>query len=85
MALLFWDASALTKRYAPETGSNTVDAIFTEASAHTLRYARLTPGSPILLISADQRLLRAAQAEGVSTLDPESFPGVDLAPLLAAL
>src|SRR6266852_9838846 len=150
MALLFWDASALTKRYAPETGSDTVDAVFANASAHTmastvlgyaetfsillrkrnggrldlptftsavtglqtetidspdfaflsiddpailsgipliqrhnlnsadavilaviLRYARLTPSSLILLISADRRLLRAAQAEGVSALDPE--------------
>jgi uncharacterized protein len=164
MALLFWDASALAKRYAPETGSDTVDAVFANAAAHTmaatvlgyaesfsillrkrnggrldlaaftsavtglqsdtidsvdfaflaiddaailsgipliqrhnlnsadavilaviLRYARLTPGSPILMVSADHRLLRAAQVEGMRTLDPESFPAVDVASLLASL
>ena|SRR6266849_5702286 len=164
MALLFWDASALAKRYAPETGSDTVDALFANASAHTmaatvlgyaetfsillrkrnggrldlpaftsaitalqsetidnvdftflsiddaailsgipliqrhnlnsadavilaviLRYVRLTPTSPILMVSSDHRLLRAAQAEGMRTLDPEGFPAVDVAPLLVSL
>ena len=28
MIFLLWDASALAKRYAPETGSDTVDALF---------------------------------------------------------
>jgi hypothetical protein len=28
MVVLLWDASALTKRYAPETGSDTVNALF---------------------------------------------------------
>ncbi len=28
MAVLLWDASALAKRYAPEVGSDTVDALF---------------------------------------------------------
>ena len=28
MALLFWDASALVKRYMPETGRATVNALF---------------------------------------------------------
>lgn len=28
MALLFWDASALVKRYMPETGSEAVNALF---------------------------------------------------------
>ena len=28
MPILFWDASGLAKRYAPETGSSTVDALF---------------------------------------------------------
>jgi predicted nucleic acid-binding protein len=36
MALLFWDASALTKRYAPETGSDAVDLIFANALAHMM-------------------------------------------------
>lgn len=28
MVVLLWDASALAKRYAPEVGSETVDALF---------------------------------------------------------
>lgn len=28
MAIVFWDASALSKRYTLETGADTVDAIF---------------------------------------------------------
>jgi predicted nucleic acid-binding protein len=31
MAVLLWDASALTKRYYAETGSDTVDALFAAA------------------------------------------------------
>lgn len=30
MVILLWDASALAKRYAPEVGSDTVDALFAE-------------------------------------------------------
>jgi hypothetical protein len=37
------------------------------------------------MVSADHRLLRAAQVEGMRTLDPESFPAVDVASLLASL
>jgi predicted nucleic acid-binding protein len=164
MALLFWDASALAKRYAPETGSDAVDLAFANASTHTmgtsvwgyaetyailvrklnggrldlpaftsavtglqaevidnpdfaflaiddaailagislirrhnlnsadaailavtLRYARSTTSATILLIAADQRLLRAAQAEGVLTLNPENPPGEGVAAFLAAL
>ena len=32
MVVLLWDASALAKRYAPEVGSDTVDALFAAAS-----------------------------------------------------
>ena len=33
MPILLWDASALAKRYAPETGSDTVDALFAAVPA----------------------------------------------------
>lgn len=36
MVQTFWDASALIKRYFPETGSDTVDAIFTAALCEQL-------------------------------------------------
>jgi hypothetical protein len=61
---------------------NTADAVIL---AIILRYARLTPNSSILMISADRRLLRAAQTEGISTLDPETLAAIDVAPLLAGL
>ncbi len=150
MALIFWDASGLIKRYLAESGSATVNAVFddpqkhdnaTTPSGYTETYAALlrkrnggvlnraefkiaaaslqaeiihsldfgllsisdqtilasiemihrhnlnstdaailtmlleysqTPGAvPCLLIAADQRLLRAAAAEGLATLNPE--------------
>src|SRR5687768_15744835 len=36
MALLFWDASAIVKRYWHEEGSDTVDAVFAHSSGHTM-------------------------------------------------
>jgi predicted nucleic acid-binding protein len=38
-----------------------------------------------VLVAADQRLLRAAKAEGLSTLNPETFPAVDVPAFLAGL
>ncbi len=166
MSLPLWDASALAKRYAPESGSATVDAIFdsiplaqmittflsyaetfslllrkhnrgdvsppafrtaiSSLQAETLggsvfdlltisdgdvirgvefmrryninasdaailatflRYSQTrAPGAPpCLLIAADQRLLRAAAAEGLATLNPELVSPNDVPALLAAL
>ena len=36
MALLFWDASALAKRYFGETGSPTVNAVFANRESHEM-------------------------------------------------
>ena len=36
-----------------------------------------------VLVSADQRLLRAAQAEGVQTLNPEQLSAADLPAMLS--
>lgn len=161
-----WDASALAKRYAPENGSDTVDAIFvhvpqsqmvttflsyaetfslllrkqnrgdigipafrtavsslqaetldspafnlltiTDGSivrgvefmqrhninasdaailAAYLRYALTQPVSAgsCILVASDQRLLRAAAAEGLATLNPELIFPADVPALLAAL
>jgi hypothetical protein len=63
MALLFWDASALAKRYLTEVGTSTVNA----------------------LIAPDRRLLRAADAKGFPTVDPEALPAMDVPMLLARL
>jgi hypothetical protein len=166
LALPLWDASALAKRYIPEVGTDTVDALFTllpgtPMVSTTLGYAEtfstllrnrnrgfltpqeftaaktalrdevlidsrfalltvgdlaifgglglmeqyninatdgailalllqyaaaLPPGSPTcLLIAADQRLLAAARAEGVATLNPENVAAADVSALLASL
>lgn len=164
MALFFWDASALIKRYLPELGSATVNVLFTRipagsmastpwgyaetysillrrlnegvldqasfdtsvaalqaevvddpdfgllpitdamvfASILTIRNHNLnatdaavlttlleyshTPNAPeCVLIAADHRLLRAAGAEGLKTLDPQSLSDVDVPAYLASL
>lgn len=164
MPALLWDASALAKRYSPEVGSDTVDALFdaeppvpmiltlsgyaetysvllrkqnrgdisaaTFAAARSalrsevidapevhllmveeddildsidlmdrhnlnaldaailaayLRYSTSpTVGTGCVLVAADQRLLRAAQSEGLSILNPETLPAAEVARLLAS-
>ena len=51
-----------------------------------LRYARAQPpNSPtIVLVAADTRLLRAADAEGLTTLNPETVSASDIPALLSA-
>lgn len=164
MALLFWDASGLVKRYSDEAGRQTVNAVFDQTAPHTLAttpwgyaetfsillrklngelmdrptfeaavaalqaevvngpmfallpidsadvfastgvmraynlnatdaailtvlldYARSPGAPPCLLVAADRRLLRAAQAEGLATLDPEQTAPDAVPALLAAL
>jgi predicted nucleic acid-binding protein len=166
VAFLFWDASALVKRYFVEMGSETVDAIFTEATRHNVSttpwgYAetysillrRLNGGVldapsfaaavtalqgevvdspdfgllsisdtdvfasilwmrrhnlnatdaailtmlleqvpllptdelPCVLVAADHRLIRAAAAEGLTTINPEVIAAFDVPGLLAGL
>jgi hypothetical protein len=165
VALLYWDASALAKRYFAELGSDTVDALIDQNAGHRLAtspwgYAetysvllrRLNAGllttaifdgailvlqadvihnptfsllsisdtavfasvsmmrrhnvnstdaailtmlldyvaadptaDPLVVIAADQRLLRAAQAEGLHTLNPETLPAADVPTFLAGL
>jgi predicted nucleic acid-binding protein len=165
VAVLLWDASALTKRYYIESGSDTVDALYAAASrvlmvatfwgyaethaslwrkrncgdisprsfrsavtllraeillaatwelpavddaavlagidfverhnvnttdaallATYLRYVQAQPpgAGTSVLVAADQRLLRAAGAEGLTTLDPEGIAAADVPVLLAA-
>jgi hypothetical protein len=52
-----------------------------------LRYQRaLPPDAPrCALVAADQRLVLAAQAEGLATLNPEAIAAVDVPAVLAAL
>jgi predicted nucleic acid-binding protein len=166
MPLIFWDASALAKQYAPELGSDTINALFESfppqemvttpwgyAETYSILLRRLNrgvldlptfttavtalqadvigspdfnllsiedatifasvsmmrrhnlnatdavlltgllehvaarpTGSPItVLVAADRRLLRAATAEGLRTLNPEVLPVIDVPAFLASL
>lgn len=50
-----------------------------------LRYAN-TPDTPVcVMVAADKRLLRAAQAEGLAVIDPETFAAKDVTGFLTAL
>jgi uncharacterized protein len=166
LPVLFWDASALAKRYIPEVGSATADALFASVPTspmlgtllgyaetysillrsrnrgaisgssfstaknalrnEVLRNPRFTllsvddgailaglalmdqynlnatdgailasllsylrtqsPSTPhCMLVAADQRLLIAAQSEGLRTLNPETVAPVDVPSLIASL
>ena len=164
MALLFWDASGLAKRYTAEAGQATVNAVFSLAAVHRLAttpsgyaetysillrklnggvltaaswakavsalqvevvdnpefemlaiteenifasilmmqrhninstdaailtmllaYAQAPGAFSCLLIASDKRLLRAAEAEGLATLNPELVLPADVPALLAGL
>jgi predicted nucleic acid-binding protein len=62
---------------------NTADAAILETH---LRFVRSQPpDSPTsVLVAADTRLLRAAEAEGLTTLNPETVAAADLPALLSA-
>jgi len=63
---------------------NSADAAI--LSAYLQFRARLPLNSPpCLLVAADRRLLRAAQAEGFATLNPETLAASDVSAFFAAL
>lgn len=61
----------------------------TDSAILALFLEYISPQAPIglscLLITADQRFLRAAQAEGLRTLNPEIISAADVPAILAAL
>ena len=60
---------------------NATDAIILKSALAIAQ--KLRAGSnDLVLVASDQRLLRAAQAEGLTTFDPESQDHAALAPLL---
>jgi hypothetical protein len=52
-----------------------------------LEYARapVSIDSACVLVAADRRLLRAAQAEGLQVIDPEQMPSADVPSFLSSL
>jgi hypothetical protein len=135
MVLLFWDASALVKRYYPELGSQSVDLMIAGHTAHSMattpwgyietfsillrrfnggvidsatfadaisalqaeviqnpvfltvlvEYAHLPSALSCCLISSDHRFLRAAAAEGIATINPETIAPSDVLKLMSSL
>jgi hypothetical protein len=85
VALDLWDASAFAKRFVAEIGSQTVNTLFVAVPrgqmATTiigyqafLKDAGLMRSSAVsVLVASDQRLLRAAKAEGLEVLNPEPY------------
>lgn len=63
---------------------NSTDAAILSAF---LRFQRALPSvsPPCLLVASDKRLLRAAESEGLKTLNPELLPAADMVAFLAAL
>ncbi len=64
---------------------NSLDTTDAALLATYLRYAQAQPAGAgtSVLIAADQRLLRAAAAEGLIILDPEAIAAADVPALLA--
>jgi predicted nucleic acid-binding protein len=70
---------ALSDQYA----INATDAIILRAALDLAAYLRLG-GDDLVLVSSDQRLLKAAQAEGLLAFDPETQTEAALNALLRA-
>jgi hypothetical protein len=43
------------------------------------------PGPTAVLVASDRHLLAAARAEGMTTLNPETYPAADVGAFLASL
>ena len=77
MAVLLWDASAVTKRYYVETGSDTIDALF--AAAAGAQMVATFWGYAETYAS----LWRKRNRGGLTTLNPETIAAADVPALLA--
>ncbi len=73
MSTLYLDASALVKRYSSEIGSTWVETQVDPAPGHSLVTAEFTMAEVAAAI-ADDDLLAAADAEGLSTENPNDYP-----------
>jgi predicted nucleic acid-binding protein len=81
--LLAFDNSVTTDAVAliVKHSLNSTDAIVLRIALDIAQHLR-SRGDDLVLVAADQRLLRAAQAEGLSTFDPESQDQAALAALV---
>jgi hypothetical protein len=81
MAHLFWDASVYFMR---QHNLNATDAAILTALLEVVQPT--SPGSqPCVRIAADRRLVRAAEAEGMRSPNPELLPAADVPEFLAHL
>ena len=78
--LLIFSAASLVDAHNMNSADATILAAYLDFQS------RLPPGSgTCLLIASDKRLLRAANAEGLQTLDPENFVPGGVPAFLSAL
>ncbi len=81
--LLSFDNSVAAEAIALIVGHsvNSTDAIALRVALDVAQHLR-SQGDDLVLVASDQRLLRAAQAEGLVTFDPESLDQAALAALM---
>jgi predicted nucleic acid-binding protein len=81
--LLAFDNSVATDALAliVKHSINSTDAIILRVALDVAQHLR-NRGDDIVLVASDQRLLRAAQAEGLTTFDPENQDQMALAVLV---
>jgi len=79
---LYFDASALVKRYSQETGTSLINELF-RRSALNLRQHLQETGDTLILSASDKRLVRAAQMEQIDVFDPEQETAERLSALRA--
>ena len=61
---------------------NSTDAVVLQTALDTANFFR-SNGNNLVLVASDQRLLKAAQAEGLVTFDPEAQTQTDLDKLIS--
>jgi hypothetical protein len=64
---------------------NVTDAAILSVVLDYQNASRPQPGQRLILITSDQRLMRAANAEGLATVNPETLPLSDLVGILNSL
>jgi uncharacterized protein len=70
MSALFFDSSALVKRYLTEIGSTWVAAQINPGSNNVIVIAEITRVEVAAALAADDDLLAAARAEGLAAENP---------------
>jgi predicted nucleic acid-binding protein len=74
VSVYYLDSSALVKRYVTETGSAWLRTLVAAAAEQIQTDLVRAQGPTVVFLSADDRLLNVARAEGLSTDNPNHHP-----------